>query len=61
MTKDEAPVYLTTREAAEYLRMPDWSLRANYRKWGLTPAKAGKNLRFRQDELVAWLEATRAA
>lgn len=59
MRENDPPVYLTIREAADYLRMPDWRLRNNYRKWGIPTYKAGRALRFRQDDLIAWLESSR--
>lgn len=61
MQTTDPPVYLTLREAADFLRMPDWRLRNNYRKWGIPAVKAGRALRFRRDELVTWLESSRVA
>jgi len=47
---------LTTKEAAKYIVKSDAYLRSNYQRLGIKAYRVGKQLRFRQSELDAWLE-----
>lgn len=47
---------LTPSQAAEYLNVPQRSLRDSWRRWGLKAHHVGKHLRFRERDLESWLE-----
>jgi excisionase family DNA binding protein len=56
------PVLLTTRQLAARLGVPASTIHF-WRTKGTAPRafKLGKELRFREDDVVEWLEAKRAA
>jgi excisionase family DNA binding protein len=48
---------LTPEEVAEWLKVSDVTVRNKYRSWGLKPQKVGRLLRFRERDVIAYLEA----
>jgi excisionase family DNA binding protein len=44
------------REAAEYLSVPERTVRDNWQRWGLLGYKVGRAIRFRERDVEAWLE-----
>jgi excisionase family DNA binding protein len=48
---------LTLHQAAELLNVPPDRLRRYWRSWGIKPYKVGKELRFLERNLWAWLES----
>lgn len=44
------------KEAAQFLSIPERTLRDNWRRWELTAYKVGRALRFRERDLESWLE-----
>jgi excisionase family DNA binding protein len=50
---------LSTRETAELLGIGISTLRRNWPSMGLSAYRVGHQLRFRQSEVEAWLEARR--
>ena len=44
------------KEAAEFLSIPERTLRENWRRWGLTAHKVGRAIRFRERDIEAWLQ-----
>ena len=44
------------REAAEFLSVPERTLRENWRRWGMPGYKVGRAIRFRERDLEIWLE-----
>jgi excisionase family DNA binding protein len=57
MTVNALPRYLTLSEAAAILRVPDDRLRRYWKRWGLHPAKAGRELRFTEADLRAYMDS----
>ena len=47
---------LPTEEAADYLGVTPRMLRDSYGRWGLTPSRYGKSLKFRVRDLDAMTE-----
>ena len=47
---------LTPEEVAEWLKVSDITVRNKYRHWGLKAQKVGRLLRFRERDIVAYLE-----
>ena len=47
---------LTPEEVAEWLKVSDITVRNKYRQWGLKAQKVGRLLRFRERDIVAYLE-----
>jgi excisionase family DNA binding protein len=43
-------------EAAEYLSIPERTLREKFRRWGIPAHKVGRALRFRARDIEAYLE-----
>lgn len=43
------------REVAEFLSVPERTVRENWRKWGLTAHKVGRAIRFRERDIETWL------
>ena len=43
------------RKAAEYLDIPERRLRDNWRRWGIRAYKVGRELRFRERDIEAYL------
>jgi excisionase family DNA binding protein len=52
---------LTLREAAGFLNVPERTLRAEFRKWGIEAYKVGRAWRFRERDLNDFLEQNKAA
>lgn len=47
---------LTPEEVAAWLKVSDITVRNKYRNWGLKAQKVGRLLRFRERDIVAYLE-----
>lgn len=47
---------LRCKEAAEFLSVPQRTLRENWRRWGLTAHKVGRAIRFRVRDIETYLE-----
>ena len=47
---------LSVPEAAEYLAVPERTLRENFRRWGIPAHKVGRALRFRVRDIESYLE-----
>ncbi|WP_327733568.1 helix-turn-helix domain-containing protein [Streptomyces nojiriensis] len=47
---------LTPAEVAEWLKVSEVTVRNKYRAWGLRPQKVGRLLRFRERDVVAYLD-----
>lgn len=47
------------REVAEFLSVPERTVRENWRRWGLKAHKVGRAIRFRERDVEAYLEANR--
>lgn len=48
---------LDLAKAAGYLDIPERRLRDNWRRWGIRAYKVGRELRFRERDLEAYLSA----
>ncbi|MGW4053719.1 helix-turn-helix domain-containing protein [Streptomyces sp. NPDC004779] len=48
---------LTAGEVAEWLKVSEVTVKNKYRTWGLRPQKVGRLLRFRERDIVAYLES----
>ena len=46
-------------EAAEFLAVPERTLRENWRRWGLAAHRVGRAIRFRERDIECWLEKNR--
>ena len=47
---------MSCKEAAQYLSVPERTLRDNWRRWGLKAHRVGRAIRFRERDIEAWLE-----
>jgi excisionase family DNA binding protein len=47
---------LGCREVAEFLSVPERTVRENWKRWGLTAHKVGRAIRFRERDIEAWLQ-----
>ncbi|MBD9702131.1 helix-turn-helix domain-containing protein [Streptomyces sp. LBUM 1478] len=47
---------LTPEEVAEWLKVSEVTVRNKYRSWGLKAQKVGRLLRFRERDIVAYLD-----
>lgn len=47
---------LTPAEVADWLRVSEDTIKNKYRAWGLRPQKVGRLLRFRERDVIAYLE-----
>lgn len=47
---------LTPTEVAEWLKVSEVTVKNKYRAWGLKPQKVGRLLRFRERDVVSYLE-----
>ncbi|OYP19202.1 DNA-binding protein [Streptomyces sp. FBKL.4005] len=47
---------LTPAEVADWLKVSELTIKNKYRAWGLRPQKVGRLLRFRERDVVAYLE-----
>jgi excisionase family DNA binding protein len=52
---------LRPEDLAAYLGIPKQTVYREWRKWDLTAYKVGRGLRFRESEVLAWLERQRVA
>jgi excisionase family DNA binding protein len=52
---------LTTQEVADYLGKQPWWVRENIRFLGIPAIKVGRQWRYRQEDVEAWLNLNRAA
>ncbi|MGW6536138.1 helix-turn-helix domain-containing protein [Streptomyces sp. NPDC055051] len=48
---------LTAGEVAEWLKVSEVTVKNKYRTWGLRPQKVGRLLRFRERDVIAYLES----
>ncbi|WP_078950806.1 helix-turn-helix domain-containing protein [Streptomyces viridochromogenes] len=55
MTAGGSNRLLTPEEVAEWLKVSETTVRNKYRAWGLTPQKVGRLLRFRERDIVTYL------
>jgi excisionase family DNA binding protein len=47
---------LSSRDIAGLLGVPEVTVRAKWREWGLQAYRIGKHLRWREREVQAWIE-----
>ena len=47
------------KEVAEFLSVPERTVRDNWRRWGLPAHKIGKAIRFRVRDVETFVEASR--
>ncbi|WP_411120571.1 helix-turn-helix domain-containing protein [Streptomyces sp. x-19] len=57
MTQGGSNRLLTPEEVADWLKVSEITVKNKYRAWGLKPQKVGRLLRFRERDIVAYLEA----
>lgn len=50
---------LNSREVGELLGVPERTVRAQWRTWGLPAYRVGRALRFRERHVEAWIEQQR--
>ncbi|MGW6984105.1 helix-turn-helix domain-containing protein [Streptomyces sp. NPDC054932] len=48
---------LTPAEVAEWLKVGEVTVKNKYRSWGLRPQKVGRLLRFRERDVVSYLDS----
>ncbi|MFF7021443.1 helix-turn-helix domain-containing protein [Streptomyces klenkii] len=48
---------LTPEEVAGWLKVSETTVKNKYRTWGLKPQKVGRLLRFRERDIVAYLDS----
>ncbi|MDT0481729.1 helix-turn-helix domain-containing protein [Streptomyces doebereineriae] len=48
---------LTSAEVAEWLQVSEMTIKNKYRAWGLRPQKVGRLLRFRERDVIAYLQS----
>lgn len=51
---------LNSREVGELLGLPERTVRAEWRKWGLEAHRIGRALRWRERDVHAWIDKQRA-
>ncbi|MFE9574529.1 helix-turn-helix domain-containing protein [Streptomyces sp. NPDC006692] len=56
MTRGGSNRLLTPEEVAEWLRVSATTVRNEYRAWGRKPQKVGRLLRFRERDIVIYLD-----
>ncbi|MFI2184988.1 helix-turn-helix domain-containing protein [Streptomyces sioyaensis] len=56
MTQGGSSRLLTPEEVAKWLRVSATTVRNKYRVWGLKPQKVGRLLRFRERDIVTYLD-----
>ncbi|MFI9205255.1 helix-turn-helix domain-containing protein [Streptomyces sp. NPDC053048] len=56
MTQGGSNRLLTPEEVASWLKVSEITVKNKYRTWGLRPQKVGRLLRFRERDIVAYLE-----
>jgi excisionase family DNA binding protein len=47
---------LNSREVGELLGVPERTVRACHKEWGLKAYRIGRGLRFREREVQAWID-----
>lgn len=47
---------LSSRDVAGLLSVPEVTVRAKWREWGLQAYRVGRHLRWREREVQAWIE-----
>jgi excisionase family DNA binding protein len=47
---------MTVADVAVFLAVPTSTVYDNWRKWDLPAFRVGRNLRFRPNEMAAWLD-----
>ncbi|MFI6275975.1 MULTISPECIES: helix-turn-helix domain-containing protein [unclassified Streptomyces] len=57
MTAGGSNRLLTPEEVAEWLKVSDTTVRNKYRAWGLPAQKVGRLLRFRERDIVTYLNS----
>lgn len=60
-TTEVLPRLLTVTEAAEALNVKPRALQDHWRRWGIPATKVGRELRFAETDLAAYLAARRVA
>jgi excisionase family DNA binding protein len=55
----EPPAWMSMHEAAAYLGVPYNSLAQHWRKWGVPSYKIGRERKYLQPDLDAWIRAQR--
>ncbi|GAA0421958.1 helix-turn-helix domain-containing protein [Streptomyces luteireticuli] len=48
---------LTPVEVADWLKVSEVTVKNKYRRWGIKPQKVGRLLRFRERDVVAYLDS----
>lgn len=48
---------MTPAEVAEWLQVSEMTIKNKYRAWGIRPQKVGRLLRFRERDVIAYLES----
>ncbi|MGI5530186.1 helix-turn-helix domain-containing protein [Streptomyces syringium] len=48
---------LTPTEVADWLKVSEITVKNKYRTWGLPPQKVGRLLRFRERDIVTYLDS----
>ncbi|MFE9601449.1 helix-turn-helix domain-containing protein [Streptomyces hokutonensis] len=56
MTAGGSNKLLTPGEVASWLQVSETTVKNKYRAWGLKPQKVGRLLRFRERDIIAYLE-----
>jgi excisionase family DNA binding protein len=49
-------VLLTSAEVGVILKLPERTIRAQWRDWGLQAFRIGRALRWRERDVMAWIE-----
>ena len=55
-TTNVLPRLLTTAEAAAILNIKPRALKDHWRNWGLPAIKVGRELRFRESDILAYID-----
>ncbi|GHJ35471.1 helix-turn-helix domain-containing protein [Streptomyces sp. TS71-3] len=56
MTRGGSNRLLTVQEVADWLRVSEVTVRNKYRTWGIKPQKVGRLLRFRERDILTYLD-----
>ncbi|MFF4528146.1 helix-turn-helix domain-containing protein [Streptomyces sp. NPDC001407] len=56
MTRGGSNRLLTPEEVADWLKVSEITVKNKYRTWGLKAQKVGRLLRFRERDIVAYLD-----
>ncbi|MBT2418088.1 helix-turn-helix domain-containing protein [Streptomyces sp. ISL-22] len=56
MTRGGSNRLLTPEEVADWLKVSATTVRNKYRSWGLKPQKVGRLLRFRERDVMTYLD-----